>query len=511
MTVPMQNIYRWLSQDLRRPAVLLSLMFSIWVIQTNDTVNVDGILYMDAAWQIMQGNWLDARNLYTHLFYPLLIAVFASILPFELETVANLINTIFLTGVSWFFMSILMQLQARKYMLLAGLVVISIHPYINEYRADVIRGPGFWMFLLLYVYLSIRFFRSEKISTYLGSLLCLIFMTLFRAEGIVYLLLSPLLLLTVDKFRTASGLRLITLTYSAVAILIVTVAVLINVFDIMPFDDRIGRPVHYWGEKGQELLTYLTQLVSQLQTHVLPSESAKHGTLGVLVLMATIILATMIKRATLVLLIFALWSTITPQIRRNIPYFGFLLSIAGVNLIYLGYQTIERFFLSSRFAMPTALMVALIASYGVARLFEMPTNRIIKILRGMTVFVFVILTLDGLYSFGASKYYLRDAGSWGKIQLTQNKSLLSNHLVIDHYAGIRHNYESRQSNLRFSNELNNKTINWKLIEQHDFLALRTKHIPASVLQQLEHRYSGAILALPDNTQAKLVVYQIRNP
>ncbi len=508
MAPALQNIQNWLSNDLRRPAVLISMIFSVWVIQTNDTINVDGILYIDAAWQIMQGNWQGAKDLYTHLFYPFLIASIAWVLPIELETAANLINTILFAGLSWFFLSILMEMNAPRRALAIGLFLISIHPYINDYRADIIRGPGFWMFFLAYIYFSLRFFNTSNTYFFALSLCCLIIMTLFRTEGIVYLILSPLVLLSTKCYRHYEGYVFIIKSYAVIAGGVTAIAIAINTLTIIPFDSRLGQPIQYWGSKSEELFLYFSQLATQLETHVLPIESSKHSEVGVIALMLTLIITTIIKRSTLLLLIISLWSLTSRKIRRTIPHYVFLISLISINFITLIYHSAERFYLSSRFAMPTALIIAIIACYGIVHFFEIKKTNSIKILRGITIFTLFIMAIDGLYSFGASKYYLRETGNWMKDNLSHSQSMISNHLVVDHYAGKRHSFETRRNTLIFSNELMRDTINWSLIDEHNYLAVRLKHLSESTISLLKKRYGNDMKYFPSAKEQKSIIFKI---
>ncbi len=129
MGATIQSLGLWMSQDIRRIAVLVSVALSIWAFYANDTINVDGILYLDVAHQLTLGNWNEAYRLYNWLFYPSLIAGLAMVTPFDIVASAGILNTILYAAVIWLFLTVLRYSGADQKTMLAGCLIILIHPF----------------------------------------------------------------------------------------------------------------------------------------------------------------------------------------------------------------------------------------------------------------------------------------------------------------------------------------------------------------------------------------------
>ena len=487
----------------------MSLLLSLWMIQTSDTINRDGTLYIDMARLITQNHWQDTLwqdELFLQipyqrlLFYVFSIATFAWVFPVELQTAAHLLNTILLAIMSWLFIAILMAMNAKRSILIAGLIVITIHPYINDYRAEIIRGPGGWMFLLLYVWLTIQFFNNAQLKYFIASLLSLLLMTLFRLEGLSYMILAPLLLLTHSSYRNRQGMIFITKTY----IILIGLAALIMaptmLNHVIQTDTQSTYLIHL-----HNMNHYLSDIFAATKTHIL-SEPEK------LYIYLLTIMTTPIKALTPFFLIIVIGLYSYRPIRATLPYPLFFLSLIAINYLYMAYGVMiyGLSHLSGRYAMPAALIVALIASYGITWLFQQSQAPAYRYLRILTVMTLFIMTIDGLYSFGDSKRYIRNGGQWASQQLQADEKLLTNDTILDYYGGIKHTGQSRKNNQAFTKALEQGTIDWSYIEKHHYLLLKTKRIQPDTLSQLQKRYAAPILQWPDQQNPKLQLYKLSN-
>ena len=505
MNNSLSSSWQWLSTDLRRLAVLISLVLSIWSIFTNDTLNTDGIMYLDVAHQIGNWNWRAASEMYHWNFYPLLIALVSKLTFLELEASAFLFNGLCFAGIAWVFLSILQTLGADKPVLVAGLVLISIHPYINEYRADILRGPGFWLCTLWMLSLLIRILETEKhkYSIMLGAVF--IVATLFRIEGTVYLIFAPFILLLPGHSSAAIRLKL----FASVYIIPVT-GILLLLFAWLILGDslsvgKLGHPLELIRDAYLALIHKIPEKGEILATQVLNPKSNDFGVVGVIATLAAILFLTVIKRITLFILILAIYAKLKIQI-KHMPI---LLWLSFLNIAYMAVYITHYFFLSSRFAMPVALFLALPASFALARIFQLPngdtwiktTTKIISIL-----FISLML-LDGLISTGTSKRYIREAGYWLKDNMQPNELLLTNQSLINHYAGIRMTREDTLKSRAFSTQLNKGIIHEDKLKSADYIAIRLKHIRPPTMNNISRifgRQSTKVFSSSD--KEKIIIY-----
>ena len=497
--------WQWLSEDLRRLGVLISLLFSAWIIFTNDTLNTDGILYLDVAYHIAHWDWAAASKIYHWNFYSALIALVSKIMFLEVEAAAVLINSLFFAGIAWMFLSILKILGASRQVLIAGLVIISIHPYINEYRADILRGPGFWFCMLWALRLLIKLQETGKYVYGIILSLAFIIATLFRIEGIVFLLFAPMTLLFSNGNTLTIRLKLFV---SAYIIPLIGSLFLIAAWLIIGDSFSVGRlthPVELLGDAYQALVHKIPEKGEILATQVLNPKSDDFGVVGVVATLAAILLLTTIKRITLFILILAIYAKLKIQV-KHMPV---LLWLSLLNITYMALYITHYFFLSSRFAMPVALYVALPASFALAKVFQSTENPdwLSKLIKTISILFIAFMLLDGLISTGASKRYLRESGYWLEENMKSGETLLTNQLVVNHYANKRMTAYDRGIVMNLDKQLSNRTLAEESMRAADYVAIRTKHLDANTIKYIgEALGQQPVKQFSASEKEKIIIY-----
>ena len=506
MKSSLQYKWEWLTADERRFAVLVSFILSIWIILTNDTVNTDGVLYVDTAYHIKNWNISAASELYHWNFYPALIALTSKITFLNLESSAFLLNSIFIAGTIWFFLSILKLMGANRATMIAGLTIILIHPYINEYRADIIRGPGFWFFFMWGTYLLIKANETAEYRYAFFYSLVICIGTLFRIEGAAFLLFGPLIF-WYDHNHTASKRAL--LMISAYLIPISAGIILFFVWLIVDNNLPLGRllePSRLIADSYNSLVRDIPQKGNVISSQVLNQKSEDFGHVGVYSILIAILLLTTIKRVTLLVFILSAYSLLKDKIRHSPT----IIWLSFINLSYMFLYLIYHFFLSSRFAMPTALLMALPASFALSRLFQKvdKTEWKLRTARAMVAILLLFMLLDGLISTGTSKYYIREAGYWLKENTSQDETILTNMLHVKYYANIRMDLNKRKEVIWFGKQLNKSVIDYKAISSADYIAIHTRKIKPHVIQKIEQAVGRKpIKVFSSSDKERLLIYQ----
>lgn len=160
--------------------------------------------------------------------------------------------------------------------------------------------------------------------------------------------------------------------------------------------------------------------------------------------------------------------------------------------------------------MPTALMFALAASYGLAHLFQKTnhTNNTTNIIRVLFISILTLMLIDGLISFGTSKSYLRDGGYWIKDQYVTGEKLITNHHVVRHYAGIRLTAADRKVIELFDRQTASGHVNEKLLKTADYVAIRVKHLSPNTLSAVQRMLADYTLAeFSTSDRERLLVYK----
>lgn len=499
----------WLTQDIRRIAVAISVLLSIWSFANNDTINSDGILYLDAAYQMTLGNWKEAYEIYYWPFLSLLIAGLSFVTPLDVVASATILNIVFYAALIWLFLTLLIHLGAKTQVLVAGCIVILIHPYINDYRADILRGPGMWISLLAATIFLIHLRESQHRIYAIAFSASLLIGTLFRIEALAFLFLMPLILLTDQEVNLAQRIKSTAACYALPAAMGLLTIIYLILSDKDVATGRLLEPSQYLFNFISGMTNEIPMKAELLATHVLNQYSEDFAIQGIYAILIAIVVTTIIKRATLVYLLFTTYQLI----KKNLPlkpwHADLLIWTALINIAYLCLYVVVQFFLSSRFAVPISLIVALFASFGLANLFyhycEYGFNRAMTTL---ILLSFLVMALDGLVSFGTSKDYLRHGGEWLKENMLESDRLYTNHLVINHYADRRYTIEERREHITFGREISTDILRSDNLSNIDYLAIRTKELPPKILQKLEnHPEFKRVKTFANRKKREVRIYQ----
>jgi hypothetical protein len=174
--------------------VIISVMLSIWSIAIDSVINNDGIVYVRAAELLSNGDWQAALTVYKWPFYPWLMMWVGDTVGISYETAGHALNTLFFTLVVVFFVGAVRAFggRSRSITWIAMLIALA-HPAFNEYRAFLIRDPGYLAAYLLAVCCLAKY-RWQPCARYrLATIGCLVAAALFRVEGLVFLFSTPIL------------------------------------------------------------------------------------------------------------------------------------------------------------------------------------------------------------------------------------------------------------------------------------------------------------------------------
>ena len=174
--------------------VIVSVVLSVWSIAIDSVLNNDGIVYVRAAELLSSGDWQAAFTVYKWPFYPWLMMWVGDMVGIPYETVGHALNTFFFTLVVVFFVSVVRAFGGRSRSITwIAMLIALIHPVFNEYRAFLIRDPGYLAAYLLAVCYLAKYCWQPCIRYRLVVIGCLVAAALFRVEGLVFLASTPIL------------------------------------------------------------------------------------------------------------------------------------------------------------------------------------------------------------------------------------------------------------------------------------------------------------------------------
>lgn len=159
-----------------------SLILSLIAVWTGDGPNRDGMLYLDNARVFLEGGVGPSLRHYDWPFFAIAIALVSKITGLGLEPVAFLLCGVLLAGAS----AMLVNISQRMFPSAgwaACLAVLAL-PAINDYRDNLIREFGFWMFGLLAVLLALRWAENARWQRVAPVHLAIAAAVLFRLEAV---------------------------------------------------------------------------------------------------------------------------------------------------------------------------------------------------------------------------------------------------------------------------------------------------------------------------------------
>jgi len=387
-----------------RGVAIASALLSFYRIATRDLINGDGIGYIEVARAFLNEGVSGAIAVYHWPFYSILIGLVHRITGLGFENSASLLNMLFLAIVCLVFVRIYEEISGKQARIWVAAILILALPVLNDYREFVIRGYGYWAFMLLALLYFIQYSRSPGLMNALKWQFSIGLAILFRVEGIVFLVLAPFFFMFVagERHRILSHLaRLNGLFISlAAGVLIFTlVSGALSNMEI-PYQLNYASP---------------TALIGAVNTEAAMMFERNR-------FMSSVDDARLILASGVVVLVFV-------EVLSNIglPF-----------LAVWGYGVHRKWlFLSSRHTVFTVLCISLITFQYVDYLLRELSSRQLHKWLVAAWLIILALFLDGVISGGNSKESIRVAGKWLKIEMAAEGKVACNEARLEFYSDQR--------------------------------------------------------------------------
>jgi hypothetical protein len=460
------------SRFIYRIAVLVSVLFSLIAAVKTTVINPDGICYLQSA-ALMPTSFAQAVHLCGQAhwpFYSYLIYLGHALTNLSYYWVAYLLDGIFsLITVCGFIAIIRSQTLSLRISSLAALVILASHEF-NTVHTEIIRDHGYWAFYILSIYCLIKFLRSYQWRTAWLWSISLIIATLFRIEGAVFLLMMPWLILfdTTHNLRKRwSGL------FQLHSLTILLAVILINIVLLSPHHEiALGRLTELFQQIGHGCqMIYSQFMINKIAlTHdVLNSYSAADASLLLFIMLISWYVISVVVNTSYVYSVLILYSALKKLVdwpcAMQITLWGYI----GVNIIITASYLAEHLFLSKRYLQGLSLVLMLWVPYALAALIKQWPQR-----KWPVVIAFLLILMgwiSGVYEFGPSKTYLRDAGVWLETQTKPQAKIYSNDYQVMYYSGHFAQTLFKDGPAM----LDKKTLTRRDLDSYEYLAIRLNH------------------------------------
>lgn len=198
-------------------AIALSILISVWCVYANDVVNSDGVAHLEAAHQLVQGNWGEIFTWHGRSLLEVLIALLSSTTGVSVDISLYVLNALLATLVVVSFMGIVREFGSDRKSLVAAMLVVLFHPAINQYRAMAVDDLGYVGFYLLSIMLLLRYCRGPSPFGAVWWLSALGAALLFRLEAIAFLGFFLMFLQKGKSISTSKGIASIVIALFCVA------------------------------------------------------------------------------------------------------------------------------------------------------------------------------------------------------------------------------------------------------------------------------------------------------
>ncbi len=454
-----------IKQDVRIPAVFISLLLSWWCVSIDPVINNDGFLYVLLADLVQDGDYFSVLNIFRWPFYSFLIAGLSNLTGLATELTAYYFNAILIIVIIFSYLSIVKLLGGDHRVLIIAGIIILLFPGINRYRSFINRDFGYLAFYMLSL---LVFFKHIIKPEWYWPVVWTIFLAmaaLFRIEALALLIFFPFISRYVFAESKNQRIRI------GVSFLLVLAGSFLlfswwfagnhlNKNEVSGFGDVYNLVKSLLASSATEYDVRLNQmriLLTQYSQNYAPA-----------ILMAAfiiILLSEIIRSITLpyfILVIYG-WKKYLKFSDDRIKNAWILL--IAVQLIILSGAMLKYFFLTGRFPLALSLTVLLVIPFIISKLYRewaehKNRNLMEKWFFPAVVTVALVLSFQGLNTF-TSKNYFKEGGLWIKQNIKSDEYLLSTDSAVTYYAG-RNPYKQDDSS---------KWISMQPAERNDVIKL----------------------------------------
>lgn len=353
--------------------LLLATLVACWaVFQEHGRINDDGVLYLEAARVIALGEWKQSLDLYPWPLYPLLIAATHQLMGLSLQHAALLLSVLFFLLSTHIFILLIKEVGGSSCTVIAGALLLLSCSYIMRYvLPTVMREQGHWAFYLASLLYFLRFYRNSRWMDALGWQGCAIVAMLFRIEGITYLALLPLMLITQQELAWAERGKRLVKAYSLTILAIASVALALLLLPSLKLSDlgRLHEPMSVLQGAYQQVTHGLIDKAHIIGDSVLGSFLSDYGMQGLILTLIAIIFGKITAASGWLALILAVIYGKISALKLNNDARRLLIWVASLGLLNLWVILLCNFILPSRLAIPIAWIIFIFGAFTLNSLY----------------------------------------------------------------------------------------------------------------------------------------------
>ncbi len=400
-------------------------------------INNDSVLYFEAARLFALGEWQQGFKLFPWPLYSGLIALVHTISGFSLHFSAQILNVLFFGIATLSFLKLIRLCDGDNLTLLCGgLLLFSSQYIVGDALQMLLRDQGFWAFFLTSLVFFVRFYRSLSWTDAIAWQLAMMVAMLFRVEGITYLAALPLVLLwrphTVIKECCVALLK----AHSVNIAIVFALALYIGFNDLSI--QHLGRLKEIvTPDLLQEMTARFSRRSEVMAADVLGNFLDEFAAEGLVLTFLFVMISKALSTAgwlTAGLAVYATWLRQRLLVQDAWKILAAVMIIALVDMFLIIFKV---FVLSGRYVVPLALIMMVLAAFGLRELLRrlpgLPAKK-----RWLVLILLVILILGMVKSLLPKREgynYQQDAVTWVQAHNPDQLPVFYDSSRVRHYAG----------------------------------------------------------------------------
>jgi hypothetical protein len=417
-----------------RPIIVLTLLIanivlSVWCFYLDAVINFDGVTYLKTAQLFIDGQISDAIDYYSWPFYSLFIAFTAKLLMLNVENAALVLNTLFAISLTLAFVCIVSELSNNnRRIILIAMIVILLFPSINKYRSFIIRDFGYLSCYLWSLYFIFRYCATNNKNHLFGWVVFAALSSLFRFEGIVFVLIAPYFLFLFSATGHPHRKKLLALMSGIIAF---ASAALIFWY----LNDKYMDSVEMAKAAGKDIEGLIDLFLMNMQERLGREDLTMLSLPGILLTSTGDVVYELIRRMAVFYCIFSAvayykeWALTEPLPRKI--WLIYLIT----NLLMLVAFSLFNNFLVSRYTMASALTLLILTPFAIDRLLDLTKSSTLtpKLATWFALIVLLLVSIEGL-DVRTKKDFVKETGIWIDQNLPSDARIYTNNKLLAYYA-----------------------------------------------------------------------------
>lgn len=486
-------------------AALVSVLLSCWIGMHDVVINPDGICYIQGA------KYFPLSDLQTIMhscgqaklpLYSILIYTVSVITHFSYINAALVLNSAFsLVSVLAFITIIRILGGSTRVLSLAAAVILLAHEF-NAVREDIIRDHGFWAFYLVSIALLLVYVKNTRVMYAIAWSLAMVCASLFRIEGVIFLLLIPGATWFLSQYEFKQRLRFFLQLniITMVAALGLVILLCLHPQVLHAYTSRLSE-VQFQILHGLSAMTQQFSLSSlALSQHVLSHYATDNPAIPLSLMLIAWYAYSVLSSLSLVYGVLLAYAWKANALRLNPQQKVILVSYLIVNIIITGLFLAENMFVAKRYLMALSLTLMFWLPFALDHLY-LQKKRVFQI----AIIAMLLTSLGGIFNFGYSKEYIYASGQWLADHAPENAAIYSNDEMILFYSQ------------HFGMDIIEKgqtynTVDWIANDKwknYDYLAIRVnKHDPIKNTEILKEVREPVVATFTNTRGDKVFIYKV---